>query len=124
MSTAPMTKIGNRQLQLLARARMLEAHQYLTSAEISALHPNDAGKDRLMGTLVAPKQIARLRAVYDIHGRRPTRSGVKRTGGFCGALQRYRKHQLRAEAQKLRARARALDKVAQRYVFRPSEVVA
>ena len=119
----PMYKIGNRQAQLLAEARALQGYQYLTSAEVSALHPNDAGKDRLMGTLVAPKQIARLRAVYDIHGR-PTRSGVKRTGGFCGALQRYRKHQLRAEAQKLRARARALDKVAQRYVFRPSEVVA
>ena len=115
----PMYRIGNRQAGLMAEARALQGYQYLTSAEISALHPNDAGKDRLAGTpVITPKQIARLRATYEISGR-PTRSGVKRTGGFCGALQRYRKHQLRAEAQKLRARARALDKVAQRYVFRP-----
>ena len=124
MATAPMTKIGNRQQQLLARARVLEAHQYLTSAEISALHPEEAGKDRLEGTpVLAPKQIARFRAIYEISGR-PTRSGVKRAGGFCGALHRYRRNQLRAEARELRSRVRALDKVAKSYVFRPSEAVA
>ena len=120
----PMYRIGNRQSQLLARASGLEGHRYLTSAEVSALRHEEARGDRLAGTpVLAPKQIARFRAIYEISGA-PRRSGVKRTDGFCGVLQRHRRHQLRVGAQKLRSRARALDKVAKSYVFRPSVVNA
>ena len=117
--SSPMHKIGNRQTVLLAQARMLEGHRYLKSAEISALNPNDMQRNRLASMPVTQRQVALLRAMYEISGR-PTRVGTKREDGFCGALQRHRRHQLRVGAVKLRRRARALDKVAQKYIFRPS----
>ena len=94
-------------------------HRYFTGSEISEMDQDQEGADRLAGMpAMSLKQVGLLCRAYDIQGR-ATRPGVKKLGGFCGALQRHRTQQLCVASHELVRKARALRKVIKHYVERP-----
>ena len=114
----PMDRIRNRQLELQRKAHAFREHRYLTGAEISAVHRNEAGKDRLAGMpVITHRQLAVLREMCNRHGR------VTLDDRFYEMFKRHRRRQLRACAQALTRQARALSKLAKKYFYHPQIVI-